>query len=42
MAPGLDQHIRISVGRAEELDYLAEHLPLAMAEAAKALSGKVA
>lgn len=42
MAPGLDQHIRISVGRAEELDYLAEQLPLAMAEAAKPLSGKVA
>jgi histidinol-phosphate aminotransferase len=35
MAPGLDQHIRISVGRVEELDYLAGQLPLALAEASK-------
>lgn len=33
MAPGLDQHIRISVGRPEELDLVAERLPLALADA---------
>jgi len=36
MAPGLAQHIRISVGRPEELDYLAEQLPFALSDAARA------
>lgn len=35
MAPGLDQHIRISVGRPQELDYLAEQLPAALADASR-------
>lgn len=34
MAAGLDQHIRISAGTADELDRLADALPLALAEAA--------
>ncbi len=33
MAPGLDRHIRISVGRPEELDVVAEKLPPALREA---------
>ena len=33
MAPGLDRHIRISVGRPEELDVLAEVLPPALRDA---------
>jgi histidinol-phosphate aminotransferase len=33
MAPGLDRHIRISVGRPEELDVVAEELPIALREA---------
>ena len=36
MAPGLDRHIRISVGRDEELDVLAERLPEALAAARRA------
>ncbi len=38
MAPGLDRHIRISVGRPEELDILAERLPLALADGLKAMT----
>ncbi len=33
MAPGLDRHIRISVGRPEELDVVADELPIALREA---------
>ncbi len=33
MAPGLDRHIRISVGRPEELDVVAAELPRALSEA---------
>ena len=33
MAPGLDRHIRISVGRDEELDVVAAELPGALREA---------
>lgn len=33
-APGLDRHIRISVGRPEELDVVAAELPLALRDAA--------
>ncbi|MDB5542229.1 MAG: Histidinol-phosphate aminotransferase e [Devosia sp.] len=33
MAPGLDRHIRISVGRDEEMDVVAEELPRALKEA---------
>lgn len=33
MAPGLDQHIRVSVGRPEELDVFETELPLALSEA---------
>lgn len=33
MAPGLDRHIRVSIGRAEELDWFAEQLPGALAQA---------
>jgi histidinol-phosphate aminotransferase len=35
MAPGLDRHIRISVGRPEELDVVARQLPLALRDAAQ-------
>lgn len=33
MAPGLDRHIRISVGRPEELDVVASELPRALSDA---------
>ena len=33
MAPGLDRHIRVSAGRSDELDWFAEQLPGALAEA---------
>lgn len=36
MAPGLDRHIRISVGRPEELDALATVIPLALDDATRA------
>ncbi|WP_055049462.1 pyridoxal phosphate-dependent aminotransferase [Devosia sp. A16] len=35
MAPGLDRHIRISVGRPEELDVVAAELPAALQDAAR-------
>jgi histidinol-phosphate aminotransferase len=35
MAPDLDRHIRISVGRPEELDVVARQLPLALRDAAE-------
>jgi histidinol-phosphate aminotransferase len=34
-APGLDQHIRISVGPDDQMDAVAAHLPTALSEAAK-------
>jgi histidinol-phosphate/aromatic aminotransferase/cobyric acid decarboxylase-like protein len=34
MAPGLDQHIRISVGPEAEMDVVAAELPHALREAA--------
>ncbi|MDC9825986.1 pyridoxal phosphate-dependent aminotransferase [Devosia sp. ZB163] len=36
MAPGLDRHIRITIGRPEEMDVVAEELPAALRQAAEA------